>query len=425
MTEPSSRGIWRSTASGFCASLVGLGLARFAYTPLLPALVSAGWFDTGAAAYLGAANLAGYLCGALLGGVGPRYVAARWLLRGAMVLVTVSLLACAWPLGFAWFFAWRLLSGIAGSITMVLAAPTILPHIPRRRHGLVGGAIFVGVGAGITLSGTLVPLLLEKGLTQTWLGLALLSAIATTVGWGGWPSAPALQHSIPRNRPHDWPIWPLRVVYAIYALNAFAFVAHMIFLVAFVARGLGQGLDAGTHYWVLYGLGSIAGPVLTGRLADRIGFRDTVSLIIVVEILATGVLVLNTSDGVLAASSLAAGACTIGLVPVTLGRTRELLQHDPSAQMGAWRTATVSFAILQATGAYLMSFLLQRTGDYQLLYALAAGTLLVALLLDRTTGRARAAVVLDPETPLTDGSGAPPTAPARPRWRPTIANVNH
>ena len=44
----------------------GIGLARFAYTPLLPALVDGNWFSTSQAAYLGAANLAGYLAGAVL-----------------------------------------------------------------------------------------------------------------------------------------------------------------------------------------------------------------------------------------------------------------------------------------------------------------------------------------------------------------------
>ena len=35
---------WRATFSGLCANLVGIGLARFAYTPLIPALILAGWF---------------------------------------------------------------------------------------------------------------------------------------------------------------------------------------------------------------------------------------------------------------------------------------------------------------------------------------------------------------------------------------------
>ena len=33
--------VWLAAVAGLCASLVGLGLARFAYTPLIPALIEA------------------------------------------------------------------------------------------------------------------------------------------------------------------------------------------------------------------------------------------------------------------------------------------------------------------------------------------------------------------------------------------------
>src|ERR1700742_4836993 len=65
---------WRFALAGLCASLVGLGLARFAYTPLIPALIAAKWFSPSDVVYLGAANLAGYLAGALL----AREAAARF-----------------------------------------------------------------------------------------------------------------------------------------------------------------------------------------------------------------------------------------------------------------------------------------------------------------------------------------------------------
>jgi hypothetical protein len=41
-----------------------------------------------------------------------------------------------------------------------------------------------------------------------------------------------------------------------YGLNACALVPHMVFLVDFVARGLGQGIATGSNYWVFYGLGA-------------------------------------------------------------------------------------------------------------------------------------------------------------------------
>src|SRR5260370_41308724 len=97
---------WRATLSGLCATLVGIGLARFAYTPLIPVLIAAQWFTPSQAAYLGAANLAGYLAGALLG----RPLAARagtaTALRALMLLATAAFFACALPLSFRWVFVW-------------------------------------------------------------------------------------------------------------------------------------------------------------------------------------------------------------------------------------------------------------------------------------------------------------------------------
>src|SRR5256885_11551952 len=161
----------RATLAALSANLVGIGLARFGYTPLIPALTTAGWFRPSAAVYLGAANLAGYLAGAL----GARWIAARagaaTALRAAMALTAASLFACAFPLGFFWFFVWRFISGGTGGVLMALAAPAVMSAIPPERHGVVGGAIFTGVGLGIAASGTLVPALMQWGLVETWFGL--------------------------------------------------------------------------------------------------------------------------------------------------------------------------------------------------------------------------------------------------------------
>ncbi|MET0407527.1 MAG: YbfB/YjiJ family MFS transporter, partial [Hyphomicrobium sp.] len=43
--------VGRAIASAFCTGLIGIGLARFAYTPLLPAIINAHWFPASAAAY--------------------------------------------------------------------------------------------------------------------------------------------------------------------------------------------------------------------------------------------------------------------------------------------------------------------------------------------------------------------------------------
>ncbi|WP_158746554.1 YbfB/YjiJ family MFS transporter [Acidisphaera sp. L21] len=374
---------WRLTVSGLCASLIGIGLARFAYTPLLPAIVGAGWFGGATAAYLGAANLAGYLAGALLAGPLAARLGARGVLRGGMLAASVAFFACGWPVDFAWFFAWRFLSGMAGGAVMVLAAPTVLPHVAPSRRGLVSGTIFMGVGLGVAASGTLVPLLLRQGLQQTWFGLGVLALVLTLVAWGGWPRpAPAtaapgrsVRHRIPRRA-----LWSVTIQYG---LNAFGLVPHMIFLVDYVARGLGQGVTVGAEYWVIFGLGAVVGPLVTGHVADRIGFVPTLRLAYLVEAAAVALPLMGYGATGLIVSSFVVGAFTPGIVPLMLGRIHEIMQHHPALQKRAWGMATISFAIMQATGAYGMSFLFVRSGgDYGLLFTLGAGAMLVALMVE-------------------------------------------
>ena len=167
---------------------------------------------------------------------------APFVLRAMMVLATATFFASAAPLSFAWFFVWRFASGLAGGVLMVLAAPAVLPHVPPARRGLAGGAIFTGVGLGIAASGTLVPLLLDLGLVATWCGLGALALLLTVLAWRGWPRDGTCRPALPSAARGGA---KLRALYVEYGLNAFGLVPHMVFLVVFVAHGLGQGLDAG------------------------------------------------------------------------------------------------------------------------------------------------------------------------------------
>jgi predicted MFS family arabinose efflux permease len=374
---------WRATVSASCASFVGIGLARFAYTPILPAIIGAHWLTPSDAAYLGAANLAGYLAGALLGRPLGARLSAPMLLRALMLLATAAFFACAVPVSLPWFFIWRFLSGISGGALMVLAAPIVLPHVSHRRRGIASGAIFAGVGLGIAASGTLVPLLLRQGLTEVWCGLGVLSLILTVVAWSGWPATGSALPSAQERHIERRPTHHLRSLYVVYALNAAGLVPHMLFLVDFVARGLGQGLDSGAQYWVLFGLGAVVGPVLSGHLADRTGFGLALRFALFVQSVAVALPVLGIGTAGLIVSSLVVGAFTPGIVPLVLGRVHELLPHNAAAQKASWSRATTGFALMQAAAAYGMTFVFTQTGgDYRLLFTLGAGLILTALAID-------------------------------------------
>ena len=378
-------GHWRGTISALCALLVGIGLARFAYTPLLPALATEGWFTVSQAAYLGAANLAGYLAGALLArGLAARS-SPRFALRAGMVLATIAFFACAQPWPFAWFFVWRFAAGISGGVLMVLAAPTVLPFVPAHRLGLAGGVIFTGVSLGIALSGTLVPFTLGLGLTETWISLGIIAIGLTALSWSGWPAAPSSATGAKPAPPAA--SRTLKSLYLEYGLNAFGLVPHMVFLVVFISQGLGQGLTVGAYHWVLFGLGAVLGPVTVGYLADRVGFLTALRLGYLLQALFVGALAVTDDKIVLALSCLLMGAFVPASTTLVLGRLRELIAHDPAGQTGGWRLATIGFAVGQAAGAYGLSYLFDLGGSYGLLFAVGSGALFLALALNLLASR--------------------------------------
>ena len=365
---------------------MGIGLARFAYTPLLPALVNGDWFIASQAAYLGAANLAGYLAGAVVARTIAARCTTRLTLRGGMLLASVAFFACAQPWIFEWFFIWRFLAGASGGVLMVLAAPAVLPFVSAHRIGLAGGLIFTGVGLGIAISGTVVPVTLSWGLTETWVSLGLLSALLTLIAWNGWPAdgASNIANTV-ASRPPSSPA--LKSLYLEYGLNAFGLVPHMVFWVIFIAQGLNQGIGVGSFHWVLFGIGALAGPVTAGYLADRFGFLAVLRAGYLIQAVFIAALLVSDHVAVLVLSSLIMGAFVPVCTTLVLGRLRQLIPNDSASQTGGWRWATIAFALGQATGAYGLSYLFDRQGDYSVLFAVGAGALALSLALNLIFGR--------------------------------------
>ncbi|MFM0168294.1 YbfB/YjiJ family MFS transporter [Paraburkholderia sediminicola] len=383
-----------ATLAGLSGSLVAIGLARFAYTPLIPSLIQAHWFTSSQAVTLGAANFAGYLVGALIGRPLAAALSNRSALRMLMAVVTAAFFACAYPLSVSWFFTWRLLSGISGGAIMVLVATSILPHIPAPRRGFVSGMIFLGLGLGIAASGTLIPKLLHHGLQTTWIGLGVVALVLTAVSWFGWPSANPPAPVVPSGAHHA--VRPqgltLRVLYAQYAANALGLVPAMVLLVDYVARGLGRGAAIGADYWVLYGLAAIAGPVICGNVADRIGFGKAYRVGLLLQAAAVAMLAFSGNSLVLAASTVILGIFTPGIVPLVLGRIHELVPHDHTEQRAAWSRATTAFALFQALGGYGYSYLFSHThNDYALIFTCGAVALSIAFVADLLASRIGAA----------------------------------
>jgi MFS family permease len=363
----------RAALPGTAAMLVGIGLCRFGYTPLIPFLIGEGLAGEAEAATLGAANVAGYLAGALLGAaIGRRFGPTRAI--HAMLAASVAALALsAVPLGFWWLLPWRFLVGVTGAVLMVLGPSLIIARTAGAARGRTGGAIYTGVGVGAALSGIIVAPLASHAVAFAWLGLAALALAATLVGWQGWNGAAALPRV--RRAEKRRPGRAVALLYVAYACDGAGFVPHTIFWVDFVARELGMGAAFGALNWVVFSLGAVTGPMAVGLLGDRIGIRRAVVATYAVKATAVALPLATAAPAALLLSILLVGALSPGISSLISARLAEIVA--PAEHAARWGRATLVFSIAQAGSAAALSAAFAALGSYRPLFL--AGALLLGI----------------------------------------------
>lgn len=383
--------------TGFMATLSGVGLARFAYTALMPQMVHAGWFSGEQVAYLGAANLLGYLIGALAAAPLAERMGALRMLVACWVAVMLSFAACSLPQPMALFFVWRLISGIAGAALMVLGPSVAMSAAAPQRRATLGPLMFCGIGAGALLAATLVPMFARSSLSAVWWALTALCAVAL---WSGWraarqihPHAPVAVTPIAAAAVPARSLWSAAVilVFLAYTCDAFGFVPHTVFWVDYLDRELHLGAGYASTQWAFFGLGATAGPLCAAYCATRWGWWGTTTGAYVIKAVAIGLPLVWVGFAGHAVSGFLVGALSPGMAAITSGYLMQLI--GPAQHKKMWGYATAAFALLQATAGYLMAFIYAQTGSYRSLFVLGCTALVLGALLVACSRLARSQTV--------------------------------
>jgi MFS family permease len=381
---------WRRVALGGGGGMfVGIGLGRFSYTAMVPALISSGELTALEAGRIGALNIAGFALGALI----SVPLSARWgayrVLALAAALSVIALAASAAPLGFAWLGFWRGLVGITAGIIMVMCLALIAATAPAARRPVAGGFVFAGVGLAIFMTGVLVPRLLAHGLQTAWLGLAVCGLAAIIVAIWGWHAAPGSVARPPAARAtpvaNPWS-WPLHLLLAGHFFFSMAIVPHTLYWVDYLARGLGLGMTEGGFHWSVVGVASVAGPWSMAALGLLLGTAWALPVSFITLGLGIGAPLLSAAGGVLFLSSVLFGAQP-GLSALMAARVRDLAdaEHMPRL-MRAMILASSGGAVF--AGAILPQ-IYELTQSHVLVFALGGAAMIVGGLIVAPWGGTR------------------------------------
>lgn len=257
---------------------ISLGVTRFAYGLLLPAMRDdLGWTYTLAGA-MNTANAVGYLIGAL--------ATPRLLHRvGPSVLLWSGSLLAALFMGLSGFFTdanvlllQRLLAGVASAVVFVaggLMAARLGARAPAQA-GLLLGLYYGGTGLGIALSAVLVPLVLELAQTQlhgwrfAWWALAGVCIAGTLLL--RWPARVMAQWDVPaqvQSQERSSFSWkPFSFALSGYGMFGVGYIGYMTFVVALL-RNQGASPQAVMFFYALLGISVMASSRIWAGLLDR------------------------------------------------------------------------------------------------------------------------------------------------------------
>lgn len=190
-TAPSTLQPWQVLAAGVCALLLTVGLARFAYTPLLPVMQDQAGLSAAAGGWLASWNYAGYMAGCW---VATHLHAPRWRFAAYRLCLVAGVVGTAGMGLTQSLLLWgvlRFIAGVAAVGGMLLGSGMVLAWLVTHGRRPELGIHFIGLGLGLAVSGVAAMLMAgHLDWAQQWLALGGLTVLLAVPAWH-WMPAPA------------------------------------------------------------------------------------------------------------------------------------------------------------------------------------------------------------------------------------------
>lgn len=387
--HPSSHRIhygWVIVLAGFLVLFACFGLARYAYAMLLPAMQHGLKLSYDQSGYIGTGNFIGYLVSVLLVPFALRRTTPRIAITAGLLLISLALLAMSQCNAFWQVLILYILAGIGGGFANIPLMLLTTYWFHRAARGKALGLALGGNGAGILLSGILIPFLNRSfgasGWRAGWLILGLL-CLAVTV-------AAAM---LLRNSPAEMGLEPIGAedhcnreqfvshersgdagllvrLGLIYLAFGSTFMIYGTFIVTTMVREYGLPELIAGRYWSWVGFFSLFSGILFGGISDRIGRKWGLTLVLLVQTAAYLLVGMRLGGYWLVASIVLYGLAVFAIPTIMTAAIAEYLGLSRAA--AAFATVTLFFAAGQSAGPAIAGILARSTGSFSNAYLLAA-----------------------------------------------------
>lgn len=375
-----------------------LGLARFGYTSILPAMQQGLGLTNTQTGQLQTLNLLGYLlavvpAGMLAARFGPRVVIAVSLFMVSLAMILTGLVPA-----FGSACVGRFLAGLGGAGANIPAMGLVSAWFGARRRGLASGIGVTGSSLGLMITGPLVPAIITAGGADGWrmswyvlgaLGLVVCGLCAiflrnrpeelSLVPLGENAGEQARRSAEKVSSPLNWRrvyrsrmLWQLALIYCAFG---FSYIIYSTFFITHLVRDSVFTPAAAGMLWMQVGFVSLPSGFIWGSISDRFGRKIVLICIFTLQALAFALFGLSHAPAAMYTSALlfALTAWSIPALMAALAGDTFGARLAPAA-LGLM---TIIFGVGQALGPWCAGALADATNSYSIAFVIAGAVALI------------------------------------------------
>lgn len=362
-----------------------LGLARFGYASILPAMQDGLKLTNAQTGELQSWNSVGYLLVVVFAGILASHYGPRIVISISLFIVALAMIASGlFPVFDAERIA-RFFTGVGGAGANVPAMALISAWFGAKRRGLANGAGVAGSSVGLIVTGPLIPIILNQYGAEGWrvswyvlgamglatfvLCLAFLRNRPSEIGLApiGESEAESNKRNVEKRASSlDWGlVYKSKVLWqlaAIYFAFGFSYIIYSTFFVRYLVKEAGFDANGAGALWLQVGIVTTISGFIWGAASDRWGRQ--LPLVCVFALQGMSFIVFGMSHDLAAVYlSSALFAITAWSVPALMSALAGDIFGARLAP-AAFGLMTVIFGIGQIVSPYLAGAIADTTGSF-------------------------------------------------------------
>ena len=369
-----------------------LGLARFGYASILPAMQDSLKLTNAQTGELQSWNSVGYLLVVVFAGILASHYGPRVVISISLLIVALAMIASGlFPVFDAERIA-RFFTGVGGAGANVPAMALISAWFGAKRRGLANGAGVAGSSVGLIVTGPLIPVILNQYGAEGWrvswyvLGAMGLATFVLCLAFlrnrpsemGLLPIGESEAESTKRNAEKkasalDWGlVYKSKVLWqlaAIYFAFGFSYIIYSTFFVRYLVKEAGFDANGAGTLWLQVGIVTTLSGFIWGAASDRWGRR--IPLIAVFALQGLSFIIFGSSHNLIAVYfSAALFALTAWSIPALMSALAGDIFGARLAP-AAFGLMTIIFGIGQIVSPYLAGAIADATGSFAQAFLIA------------------------------------------------------